>query len=401
MEVEALLDAMASAAQACADCAALHLVGGAVRDQQRGRPLEELRDLDFVVEGSAVTLGELLVSRHGGELSSHERFGTATWQGPLWASPIDLVSARRERYPEPGQLPVVEKGSLEDDLFRRDFTINSIASRITPGARGQLCDPSGGIDDLRNGVLRIHHPGAFHDDATRVLRLARFAVRFDLDLDEATAVALAEALSGGSLDRVSGDRLWAEWLLLCAEPSPAQVLLWMAEHGITDALAPGMATGSLVALKRGLAASSEVQPWGPLQSLALVLDGVDPELAIERFGLQGAQGARLRRFTAVVRELPSSLAGSRADDELEWLLRHSDEQERAVLVAADPAAGDAVRRYEDHILPLEPLLRGEDLLAAGMPEGQALGEALRRVRVGQLRGDLSTSEEALSWLGLS
>ncbi len=400
MEVEALLNAMAGAAMACTDCVALHLVGGAVRDQQQGQPLAELRDLDFVVEGSAVALGELLVSSHGGELSSHERFGTATWLGPLWGTPIDLVSARRERYPEPGQLPVVEAGSLEDDLRRRDFTINSIAWRVAPGERGQLCDPSGGLDDLRAGVLRIHQSGSIHDDATRILRLARLAVRFDLEPDETTAVALAEALSSGSLDLVSGDRLWAEWLLLCAEPSPARVLSWMVERGIMDALVPGMATRSLAALKRGLAESTAARPWRPLQSLAIVLDGVDPALAAERFGLQGAQASSLRRLAAVVGDLLTALLASRADDELESLLRHSDEQERALLVAADPAAADAVLRYENHIVTLEPLLRGDELLAAGMEEGQALGEALRRVRVGQLRGDLRTPEEALKWLGL-
>ena len=353
-----------------------------------------------MVEGSAVALGELLVSSHGGELSSHERFGTATWLGPLWGTPIDLVSARRERYPEPGQLPVVETGTLEDDLCRRDFTINSIASRVAPGERGQLCDPSGGLDDLRDGVLRIHHSGSFHDDATRILRLARLAVRFDLEPDETTAVALAEALSSGSLDLVSGDRLWAEWLLLCAEPAPARVLSWMVERGITHSLVPGMATGSLSALKRGLVASSDARPWRPLQSLAMVLDGVDPALAVERFGLQGAQASSLRRLAAVVGDRLNPLLASGADDEVEGVLRHSDEQERALLVAADPAAEDAVRRYEGHILTLEPLLRGEDLLAAGMQQGQALGEALRRVRVAQLRGDLTTSEGALKWLGL-
>jgi hypothetical protein len=102
----------------------------------------------------------------------------------------------------------------------------------------------------------------------------------------------------------------------------------------------------------------------------------------------------------VVGDLLTPLLASRADDEVEGVLRHSDEPERALLVAADPAAVEAVRRYEGHILTLEPLLRGEDLLAAGMQQGQALGEALRRVRVGQLRGDLSTSEDALKWLGL-
>ena len=400
MAADALMDALGVATQDCADCRALYLVGGAVRDQQRGEALGGLRDLDFVVEGSAEALGRLLVARHGGDLSSHERFGTATWVGPLWPTPLDFVSARRERYLRPGELPTVEPGSIEDDLRRRDFTVNSMAMRIAPGERGQIVDPSGGLDDLRDGILRIHHPGSFLDDATRMLRLARFAVRLDLSLDDDTAVALGTALADAAIEAVSGDRLWAEWVLLCAESAPSLVMTWLQDHGIGDALVPGMGSSSIGPLRRGLAASNTARPWQPLQSLAVVLGKADPDLAAARFGLHGAPASKLHRWAAVVDELSESLAADSADDQLENLLRHTDAQDRAVLVACVPAVSGAVLRYETKVISLAPLLNGADLLAAGMDQGQAVGEALRLVRAGQLRGELSTSDDALELLGL-
>jgi tRNA nucleotidyltransferase (CCA-adding enzyme) len=399
MTAEELLDEMAAAALDCQGCEGLSLVGGAVRDQQLGHSLTELRDLDFVVEGSALQLGKLLVARHGGELSSHDRFGTATWLGPLWPTAVDLVTARSELYPAAGELPVVKAASIYDDLQRRDFTINSVALRIAPGDR-ELLDPSGGLEDLSKGILRIHHPGSFHDDATRILRLARLAVRLDLRVHEDTAGPLVKALADGSFDQVSGDRLWAEWLLLCAEPNPVAVLAWMRDRGIAEALVPGMASSSLRVLERGLAASSTSRRWTPLQCLASILSGADPQLAAQRFGLQGLAATKLRRLVSVPLDLLGPLLEGPTDDLLEDLLCYSDEQERSLLMAADPATIGPVLRYEEHVLTLPPLLSGADLLAAGMEQGQALGEALRLTRAGQLRGELFSAREALDALGL-
>ena len=399
MTAEELLDEMAAAALDCAGCAALYLVGGAVRDQQLGQPLNQLRDLDFVVEGSAVDLGKSLVARHGGELSSHERFGTASWLGPLWPTVIDLVTARSEQYPTAGQLPMVTAASIDEDLRRRDFTVNSLALRIAPGDR-ELLDPSGGLDDLSKGILRIHHPGSFHDDATRILRLARLAVRLDLGVHPQTSASLVKALDDGSLDLVSGDRLWAEWLLLCVEPDPVAVVAWMRDHGVAEALVPGMASRSFGVLERGLAASSTARTWSPLLSLASVLSSADPRSAAQRFGLQGDAAARLRSLAAALLDLLGPLLEKPADDVLDDLLRHSDELVRSFLMAADPAAKESVLRYEEHVLRLPALLSGADLLAAGMEQGQALGEALRWTRARQLRGELGSAREALEALGL-
>jgi tRNA nucleotidyltransferase (CCA-adding enzyme) len=142
------------------------VVGGAVRDLLLGGTPS---DLDLVVEGDALVVARRAAQRLGGEVLVHERFGTATVRGADAA--FDLASARRESYPQPGALPVVELGAaLEEDLARRDFTVNTLALRL---ADGELRGAPGAREDLDARLLRVLHDASFRDDPTRLLRLAR------------------------------------------------------------------------------------------------------------------------------------------------------------------------------------------------------------------------------------
>src|SRR5215208_2565603 len=124
------------------------VVGGAVRDLLLGL---EPRELDLVVEGDAVPVARRAAARLGGDVVAHERFGTATVRGAGVA--FDLAGARRETYAQPGALPDVELGAaLEDDLARRDFTVNTLALRLLDGA---LRGWPGAEDDLRARILRV------------------------------------------------------------------------------------------------------------------------------------------------------------------------------------------------------------------------------------------------------
>src|SRR4051812_34244682 len=129
----------------------VHVVGGAVRDAMLGRVP---RELDLVVEGDALAVARRAAARVGGAVTRHERFGTATVQADGYA--FDLAGARRERYARPGALPDVELGApLEEDLARRDFSVNAMAVRLADGA---FTAWPGAGDDLRAGVLRVLHP---------------------------------------------------------------------------------------------------------------------------------------------------------------------------------------------------------------------------------------------------
>ena len=162
-EARAVLDALAGEP-------GVHVVGGAVRDALLGVAPHEL---DVVVEGDAVPVARRAAERLGGDVVVHDRFGTATVRSP--AATFDVVTARTEAYAAPGALPDVRPGaSIEEDLARRDFTVNAIALRVADGA---LAEWPGARADLGAGVLRVLHERSFEDDPTRLLRLARYAAQ--------------------------------------------------------------------------------------------------------------------------------------------------------------------------------------------------------------------------------
>src|SRR3954451_15132627 len=160
-----LLDALAGVEGA-------HLVGGAVRDVLLGG---EAVDLDVAVEGDAAAAARTAAERVGGRVREHERFATATVEADDLA--FDVARARRERYPAPGALPEVEPASLEEDLLRRDFTVNTLAAALGPPTPGELRSAPGALEDLETRRLRVLHDDSFTDDPTRLLRLVRYAAR--------------------------------------------------------------------------------------------------------------------------------------------------------------------------------------------------------------------------------
>jgi tRNA nucleotidyltransferase (CCA-adding enzyme) len=205
----------------------IYLVGGLVRDILLKQPSQ---DLDFVVEGEAIQFAQLLAARYGGRVTSHRQFGTAKWiirsgtsllLSPLFLktndyaelpASIDLISARTEFYSFPTALPTVKQGSIKLDLQRRDFTINTMAIRLDGEHYGELVDYWGGLDDLKERLIRVLHSLSFVDDPTRVLRAIRFEQRLNFQLEERTKQLLIE--SSPLLEQVSGDRLRHEFDLI-------------------------------------------------------------------------------------------------------------------------------------------------------------------------------------------
>ncbi|WP_115081506.1 CCA tRNA nucleotidyltransferase [Synechococcus sp. N32] len=181
-----VLEALQGAARALG-ISRLALVGGVVRDQllhQRyGRTWSGVPDLDWVVEGDAAALVEDLKRQVGSEritgVQEHGAFGTVAFQ--LDGLPLDLATARQENYPAPAQNPVVQAGTLEADLARRDFTVNAMAFDLVAG---ELIDLHHGLKDLESGELRFLHAGSVQDDPTRVIRAARYAARLGFHLAE-------------------------------------------------------------------------------------------------------------------------------------------------------------------------------------------------------------------------
>lgn len=175
------------------------VVGGVVRDLILNK---EIKDIDFLIEGSAINF----VKKAGFEIKSiHESFDTA--KVLINNEEIDIASTRSENYPKSGCLPVVNKVGIkiEDDLKRRDFTINSIAIDII---NNEIIDPFNGKDDIQNGVLKVLHNKSYIDDPTRILRGLDFKYRFNFDFSNEDKILIEKTLEDYDREGLSIDRIY-------------------------------------------------------------------------------------------------------------------------------------------------------------------------------------------------
>ena len=206
-----------------------YAVGGCVRDWMMGRAATA--DVDVTVEGDGIGLAQEVAAALQASTKAHPAFGTATLilGAPSRRRRIDFASCRRETYAKPGAYPTVAAGSIEDDLFRRDFTINAMAAAIAPGRFGVLIDPFSGSADLRRRVLRVLHERSFLDDPSRILRGVRFAQRFDFAWEPRTRGLAHSAIAAGALGWLNAGRVSKELERMAEEPDPRACLERLAD----------------------------------------------------------------------------------------------------------------------------------------------------------------------------
>lgn len=388
----------------------VHLVGGPVRDYLLGLPI---RDVDLIVEPrdehGAAWLAERAVPSDT-PVVAHRRFGTVTiGRGE---GQIDLATVRSESYAHPGALPVVEAGSLEADLARRDFTVNAMALPLSPAARRRhpgIIDPQGGLADLHAKVLRVHHAASFSDDPTRALRAARLSPRLGFGLTRETRTALRSALREGAFGRVSGDRLRRELEKIFSDAQldldPAAALRCLSSWHVLPALEPGLdlprtTVTPLRRLGRALAAPPFPLRGRPgIAGLCLWLAPLAPGLrrhTAERFGLRGDVRSRIMGFPAARDRWLRQLARARGRGAIDAVLRNvADEELLALHAGSPPPLARRLARWASEDRRRRLPVDGDDLVAAGLA-GPAVGRALARIRTAFLDGDLATREEALA-----
>ncbi len=337
----------AAAERAGADA---YLVGGAVRDALLGR---EAANLDLVVDGDPIGL----VAALGDDAVIHDRFETATVELP--GGPVDVARARTETYPGPGALPEVSPAGLADDLVRRDFTVNAIAVPLADP--GSLIDPHGGLDDLRAGLLRVLHERSFADDPTRAVRAARYASRLALEPEPATLELLRDA----DLATVSADRVAAELGKLAAEPDPAPGFALLDDWGLIE-----LAPAGRELIERVTALLHE-PPW----------EGVAPRPAAVLTAVHGSPAAV--ELAAVEPASPSAaVAAARGRTGVEQVL-------------ARALGAQWLDRYVSEWRQVRLEISGEDLIAAGVPEGPAVGRGLAAALRAKLDGEAPGRDDEL------
>lgn len=376
-----------------------YLVGGPVRDHLLGAPV---KDLDICVVGSAPSLAQKLAETLGGRLRVHPRFRTATVYLPGGLPCVDLVTARRETYSRPGALPDVEPGSIADDLGRRDFTINAMAIPLCDDDR-DLVDLHNGRADLEAGVIRTLHPQSFQDDPTRIFRAVRYEQRFGFRIDDATLTDMRSALDGGAMTTLSGPRIDNELGRLISERDPLPALRRATELGLLSAIHPAMPTMEhWDRLKGWSSVPPGAQPadreWPACWDAALFWTMTHDQVA--SLAMKNAYRTRRCRYVDLLKEgMPMLSADGLLPSEVCAFLDYPRPESSAVyaltvaLAFAQPLAAERIRRYLTEWQDLQPHLRGSDLLELGVPEGPAVGEALKALRKARLDGVTRTRRD--------
>ena len=368
----------------------LYIVGGRVRDLLLDRPAT---DLDLVVEGDALELVRALAIDQGGEAVVHPRFGTATYRtGTLR---FDLATARTETYPRPGVLPDVRPGPIEEDLARRDFTVNAMALRLSPPDAGTLLDRFGSRQDVEDGLIRVLHEDSFVDDPTRTMRAIRYEQRLGLQIESSTLALLSRDLY--LLPSVGVDRLRHELDLFLLEPAPELSLLRADSLGVLSTIDPALHLGARLSEIFQLA-RHELGQVEPTIYLALLLYSVETGKAIQfldRYRFP-KESIGMVKGTLALRDSEAgiSVEGLRNSQAYAHFKGFDSDSVSAFGIATEhEVARTRATDYLTRLSDVHPELTGKDLINLGVPRGPKIGQVLNRLLDARLDGLTSSRED--------
>lgn len=380
-EIQKILEVVRDTAEE--EGCSVYLVGGFVRDLLLFYPTQ---DLDFVVEGSGGQFAKALMKRVPDcKLTQHIKFGTAQIIFPN-GSHLDVASTRWEYYSFPGALPQVEESCLRDDLFRRDFTINSMAICLNAEHFGELVDYYGGKRDLQQGEIRLLHNISFIDDPTRMLRAIRFSERYQFKLAKETLDALDTALESGVLSKLSVERFTVEILLIFNEKNYLAMGRALISSGLFKAWFGedydwNFSSEDVV----DSAGWSENARW--LISISR-MDAHTIKKLLDRVCLNKSLRDDTLTFVRTREALKEPLTLSERDRLLNKVPKGV-----VMVIARDGRYKKQIIEWLEASQRINMSLDGKDLLQMGVREGPEIGEFLDLVRKAWLEGRICTIEE--------
>jgi tRNA nucleotidyltransferase (CCA-adding enzyme) len=231
------------------------VVGGFVRDLFLYRSDE---DMDVVIEGDGIGFARAYARLTGARIHAHEKFGTAVIIYPDGFK-IDVASARMEYYKFPAALPVVEMSSIKLDLYRRDFTINTLSIQLNPDRFGVLIDFFNAQKDVKEKSIRVLHNLSFVEDPTRVFRAIRFEQRFSFAISRLTAGLIRNAVSMDFFRELSGRRVFSELRQILEEETPPAAIARLNDFGLLKVVHPSLALSKPLLTR--LNAAKQVLSW--------------------------------------------------------------------------------------------------------------------------------------------
>jgi tRNA nucleotidyltransferase (CCA-adding enzyme) len=379
-----------------------YAVGGFVRDIFL---YQENLDTDVVIEGDGIEFAKALAASLGGRVRAHEKFRTAVVILTNGRK-IDIATARLEYYKSPGALPTVETGSIKLDLYRRDFTINTLAIKLNPGKFGTMIDFFGAQKDLKRNLIRVLHNLSFVEDPTRVFRAVRFEQRFGFRIGKLTSALIENAVRMDFFRKLSGRRLFSELRQILEEDRPVMALHRLHEFNLLKVIHPKIVYDS--AMEALLHSVEKVLTWHNL----LFLEEPCREwmvylLALMRSFDQGARVALCDRLELTPRYGKVFIdEKTKADECLKWMapsqiLKNSDlyrklcpfHIETLLYMMASTTHKSIKRAVSNYITQLRStttLLDGNYLKEIGFKPGPIYREILDRLLDARLNGEVKT-----------
>ena len=392
----------------------VYAVGGFVRDLLLR---VENFDVDIVVEGDGIRLAEEFEKKFPCRIRTHKKFGTAIILLPDGLK-VDVATARWEFYDSPAALPTVEKASIKTDLYRRDFTVNTLAIQLNPKAFGELIDFFGGVKDIKEKVIRVLYNLSFVEDPTRVFRAIRFEQRFGFQIGKHTQNLMKNAVKVGFLERLSGGRVLSELILVLQEEDPLPALKRMRDFNLFHFLHPGLKFD-----EQGEVLFEQIHhviSWFDL----LFLEQRYERWLIYFYGLidllkEGEMEAVCRRLAMNEKLKKRVVEGKLQSDRtllqiFSWINTERRPKRSEIYDVLDPLSTESklfmmakttqgvTRRYISlyftQLKDTKPLLRGKDLIQMGMKSGPLIKRALTGLLKARLDEQVITRQDEMEYI---
>ena len=404
-----LIQVLAEAADELA--MSVYLVGGLVRDLLMG--LGSL-DVDVVVEGDGIVFAKTMAKKTGAKVRTHEKFYTSTVEFNNGVK-VDIATARKEYYPQPGALPLIEKSSIKFDLYRRDFSINSLAIKLNGNNPYSLIDYFKGQRDISNKTIRVLHNLSFIEDPTRAFRAIRFEQRFGFSIEQQTLVFLKNALKKSLFDRLSGYRIWTELELILREAEPVGCFRRMDDLGLVRCIHPRLEVkpDTLVELKRipNTLAKFRIIPMAPqpevwkvyLYGLLFSNDLDVLESIIERLEFSRRFADRTKADFSGFNHVSQILRCDNEPDSIELyeaFLKLSPEGIFWLMVSdRGEELDEYILLFYARYLPAAKLsMTGNDLLSMGFLAGPVFQDIFRTLRKARFEGSVKSKEDEITFV---
>jgi len=392
----------------------VYAVGGFVRDLLlRDHNL----DVDIVVEGDGIRFAEYFAERHPCKIRINRRFGTAALRFSNNLK-VDIATARLEYYDSPAALPTVELSSIKKDLYRRDFTINTLAIKLNGEEFGELVDFFGAQRDIKDKVIRVLHNLSFVEDPTRVLRAIRFEQRFGFQLDKQTQNLIKNAVKMGFLDRLSGRRIFTELVLIFNEEDPIPILRRMRELDLLKSIHTKIpwekeSESLLEAIKNVISWYDLLFLEGECEKWQVYFYGLMDSLAEEEaldvcqrlsFSEKNKEKIRNGRTEAekTLREIARRLDSRRRirRSEMYELLEPLSTEAKLFMMAktTKKETKQWISLFFTTLQGLKPLLKGRDLIRLGVRPGPIMKEILANLLRARLDRRIRTRDDEVDYV---